>query len=54
MFNRVKFTVNKILFQSSKNKKGFNKIQKYEKNNFNSVSSRKFSSYQNDTFNKDY
>jgi hypothetical protein len=58
MFNRVKFVVNKILFQTSKNKKGFPKIKKYNKNNFNSVSTRKFCSCsngqnpQNDPFNK--
>ena len=55
MFNRVKFVVNKILFQTSKNKKGFPKIKKYNKNNFNSVSIRKMSSYSkppNDPFNK--
>ena len=54
MFNRVKFVINKILFQTSKNKKGFPKIKKYN-NNFNSVSTRKFSSYSkppNDPFNK--
>ncbi len=47
MYNRVKFVVNNILFQTSKNKKGFPKIKKYNKNNLNSVSSRKFSSYSN-------
>jgi len=55
MFNRVKFAINKILFQTSKNKKGFPKIKKYNKNNFNSVSIRKMSSYSkppNDPFNK--
>ena len=55
MFNRVKFVVNKILFQTSKNKKGFPKIKKYNKNNFNSVSIRKMSSYSkppNAPFNK--
>ena len=55
MNNRVKFVINKILFQTSKNKKGFPKIKKYNKNNFNSVSTRKFSCYSkppNDPFNK--
>ncbi len=47
MFNRVKFVINKNLFQICKNKKGFEKIKKYNKNNFNTVSSRKFSSYSN-------
>ncbi len=56
MFNRVKFVINKNLFQTYKNKKGFEKIKKYNKNNFNIVSTRKFSSYSNkppnDPFNK--
>jgi len=60
MFNRVKFVINKHLFQVSKNKRRFDKIKKYNKNNFNSfitISNRKFSSYsnknpQNDPFNK--
>lgn len=46
MFNRVKFVINKNLFQISKNKKGFEKIKKYNKNNFN-TSIRKFSSFSN-------
>ena len=56
MFNRVKFVINKNLFQNYKNKKGFEKSKKYNKNNFNLVSIRKFSSYSNkppnDPFNK--
>ena len=46
MFNRVKFVINKNLFQNykNKNKKGFEKIKKYNKNN---VITRKFSSYSN-------
>ena len=59
MFNRVKFVINKILFQNHKNKKGFEKIKKYNNNNkknFNIVITRKFSSYSNkppnDPFNK--
>lgn len=47
MFNRVKFVVNKILLQTSKNKKSFVKINKCNKYNFNSISTRKFSSYSN-------
>ncbi len=53
MFNRVKFVINKNLFQNYKNKKGFEKSKKYNKN---FVSIRKFSSYSNkppnDPFNK--
>jgi hypothetical protein len=57
MYNRVKFVINKIFFQTNKNKNEFVKIKKYNKNNFNSVSTRKFSSYSNkeppnDPFNK--
>jgi len=56
MFNRVKFVINKNLLQNYKNKKGFEKIKKYNKNNFNLVSIRKFNSYSNkppnDPFNK--
>jgi hypothetical protein len=45
MFNRVKFAINKILFQTS-NKESFTKNKKmYNKNNFNRVSVRKFSSF---------
>ena len=53
MFNRVKFVINKNLFQNYKNKKGFEKSKKYNKI---FVSIRKFSSYSNkppnDPFNK--
>ena len=56
MFNRVKFVINKNLLQIYKNKKGFEKIKKVNKNNFNMVTTRKFSSYSNeppnDPFNK--
>ena len=51
MFNRVKFAINKILFQTSKNKEGFAKNKKIYNNknnsnkNFNSVSVRKFSTF---------
>jgi hypothetical protein len=49
MFNRVKFAINKILFQSSKNKESFTKNKKIYNNNknknFNSVSIRKFSTF---------
>jgi hypothetical protein len=51
MFNRVKFVINKILFQTSKNKKGFTKNKKiYNITNFNNKSIRKFSTFkpQND------
>jgi hypothetical protein len=53
MFNRVKFAINKILFQTSKNKEGFSKNKKIynDKNNFNKnfnkVSVRKFSCFSN-------
>lgn len=50
MYNKVKFVINKILSQNSNNKKGFFKIQKYNKKYFNSSTSiitRKFSSYNN-------
>jgi hypothetical protein len=54
MFNRVKFVINKNLLQASKNKKGFEKIKKYNKNNSNNknvfgtrTSIRNFSSYSN-------
>ena len=47
MFNRVKFVINKNLSQNYKNKKGFEIIKKYNKNNFNNVITRKFSSYSN-------
>ena len=59
MFNKVKFVINKILSQNSKNKKNFIKIEKYNKYycKFNSISTRKFSSLSkgqppNDPFNK--
>ena len=57
VFNRVKFVVNKILLQNSKNKRNFDKINKCTKYNFSSTSTRKFSSYSkgqppNDPFNK--
>ena len=49
MFNRVKFAINKILFQTSKNKESFTKNKKIYNNNknknFNSVSIRKFSTF---------
>jgi hypothetical protein len=50
MFNRVKFAINKILFQTS-NKERFAKNKKIHNNNnnknkkFNSVSIRKFSTF---------
>ena len=50
MFNRVKFVVNKILFQTSKNKESFSRNKKIYNNknnfnnNFNKVSVRKFTS----------
>jgi hypothetical protein len=53
MFNRVKFAINKILYQTFKNKEGFakNKTIYNNKNNsnkkFNSVSVRKFSAFSN-------
>ena len=50
MFNRVKFTINKILFQTSTNKESFAKNKKIYNNNksnfsnnFNRVSVRKIS-----------
>ena len=52
MFNRVKFSINKILFKAS-NKESFTKNKKiYNVNinknkNFNRVSIRKFSSFSN-------
>jgi len=57
MFNKVKFVINKILSQNSKNKKNFIKMEKYNKYKFNSISTRKFSSFSkgqppNDPFNK--
>lgn len=58
MFNRVKFVINKILSQNSKNKKNFIKIKKCNKYDFSISSSRKFSSLSNgqqqppDPFNK--
>jgi hypothetical protein len=52
MFNRVKFAINKILFQTSnkesftKNKKIYNINKNKNKNkNFNSASIRKFSTF---------
>jgi hypothetical protein len=61
MFNKVKFVINKILLQNSKNKKNFIKMENYNKYNykFNSISTRKFSSFSkgqppNDPFNKLY
>ncbi len=45
MFNRVKFVINKILSQNSKNKKNFIKMEKYNKYKFNSISTRKNSSF---------
>lgn len=56
MFNRVKFAINKILFQTSKNKESFTKNKKIyninKNNNFSSV--RKFSTFRppNEPFNK--
>jgi hypothetical protein len=53
MFNRVKFTINKKLFQTSTNKESFAKnkkiynIKNNSNNNFNRVSVRKFSSFSN-------
>jgi hypothetical protein len=52
MFNRVKFAINKILFQASKNKESFAKNKKIYNNksnynNFNRVSTRKFSCFPN-------
>jgi hypothetical protein len=50
MFNRVKFAINKILFQTSKNKESFTKNKKIYNNNnknFNRVSVRKISTYSN-------
>lgn len=50
MFNRVKFSINKILFQTS-NKESFTKNKKIYNNknnlnqNFNRVSVRKFSTF---------
>jgi hypothetical protein len=48
MFNRVKFAINKILFQNS-NRVSFTKNKKIHNNNknknFNSVSIRKFSTF---------
>jgi hypothetical protein len=52
MFNRVKFVINKNLLQIYKNKKGFEKIKKYNKNNLNNIITRKFSSYSNNTPNE--
>jgi hypothetical protein len=50
MFNRIKFTINKILFQTSTNKESFAKNKKIYNNNksnfsnnFNRVSVRKIS-----------
>lgn len=45
MFNRVKFVVNKILFQSSKKRGGFQNKKYNDNKNFNNVSIRKFSCY---------
>ena len=54
MFNRVKFAINKILLQTSKNKEGFSKNKKIYNNNknnfnnnFNRVNIRKFSCFSN-------
>ena len=53
MFNRVKFAINKILFQASKNKESFSKNKKIynnksnNNNNFNRVSTRKFGCFSN-------
>jgi hypothetical protein len=50
MFNRVKFAINKILFQTS-NKESFTKNKKMyninKNKSFNNVSVRKFSSFSN-------
>lgn len=63
MFNRVKFVINNILLQNSKNKKNFIKMENYNKYKYNyksnSISTRKFSSFSkgqppNDPFNKLY